>query len=619
MNISPIILKTDDIARSLKETAYKYKIPTAKLDFRLLEYQTLIKTPELNDWSETDDENEKYVKEKEHLIDERVDIKQSYEIEIFEKKEHPIFKYVNITLGSNKEKSKVVAIFQKGSKLKYSQAIEDILRDDIEKKLLKAGYLIGLFNKKEGLDKLFAKIKVAGAFIFRESVQVVVSECIASEPSIDDALLKHYEEQAKNIDEYDRMDYSKRGYALAVAKGDIVMEYIKPKKGFNGRDCKGKIILAHEPTEKNKPTFAISEKIEQKEDEEKIQFITNESGYIAFKDGKFDISDELEVMEINFKNTGSIEAGVDKDVKINVKESGEHIDAVGIGMTVEAQEVRIDGSIASSSKVKGQIVKIGGQTHQSSKVYGDNVEINVHKGFAKGKVVHATRVERGIIEADEVTIGQMIGGEIRAKKIKVEIVNSNAKLYALDSIELQHLKGEDNTFTIDPMMIDTYHDDIEKIQNDIVELEKELEKVAEKYAKKKEYFERNRATITQVKKQLFAYKQREVKPPSAFVHKLRQYQALNDEINSLNADLTLFQNDINSKNEELDKIQSAVFNAKITCQDQWSGHNEVIFKLISPAGEHRVVPKGKAASYSIREVDEGEFQIVRHNLDEEEE
>jgi len=614
MGISPIILKTQDIAKSIKEIAYKYKIPTSRLDFKLLEYQTFIKTPELNDWSEVDDENKKYIAEEDNLRDERVDVKQAYEIEVFERKPNPIFKYVQFTLGSNKEKSKVVVVFQKGSKLKYSPKVEEILRDEIDKKFLRAGYLKNFFEKKEGLNKLFAKIKVAGAFIFKQDTQVVIAEGIHSQPSIDDNLIKHYEHQAKNVDEYDRIDYSKRGFALAVAKDDVVMEYIKPKSGFNGRDCKGKVILAHEPVEKNKPTFAVSDKIEVKEDDDRILYVAKESGYVAQKEGKFDISDELEVDEINFKKTGSIEAGIDKDVKINVKDQGEYRDAVGIGMSVEAQEVRIEGSIAASAKVKGQIVKIGGQTHQSSKVFGDDIEINVHKGYAKGKKVRVTRVERGIIEADEVVVGQIIGGEIKAKKIHVEIVNSNAKLYAMEEIVIKHLKGEDNSFVIDPMMIGSYHDEIEKIEQSVSNLENDLAKIVEVYEKKKSVYEKSKPMIEQIKHKLVGYKQRGVKPPAAFIHKVRQYQGLNDELNSLNADITLYKNDIAAKYEQLDTIQATVFGAKITCEDSWMGHNEVVFRLITPKGEYKIVPKSHAATFMLKQTDLEEFEIQKKLL-----
>ncbi|MGM0623343.1 MAG: flagellar assembly protein A [Campylobacterota bacterium] len=614
MGISPIITKTDDIAKTLKETAYKYKIPTAKLDFKLLEYDTLIKTPELNDWSEIDEENEKYVKDEKHLIDERVEIKQTYEIEIFDRKPHPVFNYVNLFVGANREKSKVVVVFEKGSKFKYSQKIEDVLRDEIDKKLLKSGYLMGYFDKKEDLNKLFAKIKVNGGIVFKQKMQIVVKECIHSRPSIDDKLILNYQEQANNVDQYDRVDYSKRGYALAVKKDDVVLTYIKPQKGINGRDCRGKAILAHEPQEKNKPTFNVSDKIEVKEDDDKIEYIALESGFITFKDGKYDIGDELEVDEINFKSTGSVEAGLDKDVKLNVADKGEYRDAVGVGMTVEAQEINIEGSIASSSLVRAQIVKIGGQTHQKSKVYADKAEINVHKGYVKAQTVHVTRLERGIIEADEVTVGQAIGGEIKAKKIKIEIVNSNTKLFALDEIIIEHLKGEDNTFTIDAMMIKSYHDEIEKIQQDLQALEDEYENLQQKYQKKKDFYDKNKATVAQIKKQLDNYKQRQVKPPSAFLHKLKQYQTLNDDINSLNADLTLFKDDINAKNEEIEKIQAAVFNAKIICHDKWSGHNEVIFKLISPTLSLREVPKGKPAIYTVKDVGDDEYEIHRETI-----
>ncbi len=609
MKISPIILKTDNIAKSLKEIAYQYKIPTAKLDFRLLEYQTMLKTPELKDWAELDEDNQSYIDDPQKLIDDRVDIKQNYEIEVFTNKEHPLFKYVHVLVGANKEKSKVAAVFEKGSKLKYSQKIEDMIRDDIQKKMLKAGYLIGLFDKKEELDRLFAKIKVSGAFIFKQKVQVIIAQGIPSQPSIDGNLIFHYQKQAKNIDQYDRMDYSRRGYALAVNEGDVIIEYIKPKQGTNGRACNGRIIKAHEPEDKNAPDFNITKNIEKKENEDSIEYIAKTSGYVVLNDNTYDIGDELEVGEVNFKSTGSIETGIDKDVKINVKEKDDFKDAIGTGMRVEAQQVFVEGSVASSARVTAQLIKIGGQTHQSSKLFADKIEINVHKGYAKGKNIHVTRLERGIIEADEVTIGQAIGGEVRAKKIYVEILNSNTKLYASDDITVEHVKGEDNSFIIDPMEIESHHDAIEKIEEGIAKLKDEYEQTNEKYVSKKNYYERNKAAIEQIKQQLAGYKAKGVKPPATFIHRIKQYQKLNDDLNSLAADVSLLKNDIDHKKEELDKIQSTVFHARITNKDKFSGHNEIIFKLISPKQEFRKVPSGSGKRFRIAQ--EGDEYVIK--------
>ncbi len=609
MSISPIILKTDDVAKTLKETAYKYKVPTAKLDFKLLDFQTMVQTPENRDWLELNEETEKYVSEE-------VRIKQMYEIEVFSAKPSALFKNVKFSIGANKERSKVVVLFQKGSKFKYSQKAEDLIREEIEKRMLKSGYLIRLWDKKENLDRLFAKIKVSGAFIFKQKMQLVLSECVASEPSVDDALDMCYEKKVNNIDRFDRMDYSKRGYALGVAEGEVIIEYTKPKQGINGRNCKGELIKAHEPTENHKPEFGITDRIKTEEDEDKIQYIAAESGYVIFQDGKFDISDELEVEEINFKKTGSIETGIDKDVKLNVKEKNEFADAIGTGMTVEAQEVRVEGSVASSAIVRGQTVKIGGQTHQTSKVYGSDVDINVHKGYVKGEKVHVTRLERGIIEGDEVSVGQVIGGEIRAKKVNVEIVNSNTKIYAADMIHLEHIKGEDNIFTIDPMVIEAFREEVEKITETIERLEDEKERIEETYEKKRKFYERSRTSANQIKQHLADYKKRGVKPPATFVHKLKQYQALNDEINSLNADITLYANDIADKYTELDTRQATVFNARIVNEGSWVGHNEIVFKLISPPLEYRELPKGSGKKHRIVEIDEEEYKIIDEDISE---
>ena len=86
-------------------------------------------------------------------------------------------------------------------------------------------------------------------------------------------------------------------------------------------------------------------------------------------------------MTINFKTTGSITAGLDSEVSMNVKELDTTKDAVGSGMTVEVTEIDIEGNTGPNSVVYAHKASVGGQTHKDSKIRADKLDINMRCYF----------------------------------------------------------------------------------------------------------------------------------------------------------------------------------------------------------------------------------------------
>lgn len=99
----------------------------------------------------------------------------------------------------------------------------------------------------------------------------------------------------------------------------------------------------------------------------------------------FDIKDELDVNEITFKTTGSVDTGLDTNVTLNVKENDLTKDAVGTGMTVEANEINVEGNVAANAVVKANKVTIGGQTHAKAVIEAKEAKIAVHIGSFEGR------------------------------------------------------------------------------------------------------------------------------------------------------------------------------------------------------------------------------------------
>jgi len=84
-SFTPIIVNTDNVAQTLHDTALKYKISSSTLDIRLLSFKTFIKmSPKEEEWTEVEDGEWEKLNKPEILLSPDFQIKQSYEIEIFQ-------------------------------------------------------------------------------------------------------------------------------------------------------------------------------------------------------------------------------------------------------------------------------------------------------------------------------------------------------------------------------------------------------------------------------------------------------------------------------------------------------------------------------------------------------
>jgi|GEM_PF-5132203 len=75
-----------------------------------------------------------------------------------------------------------------------------------------------------------------------------------------------------------------------------------------------------DPRKSNETNIVISPNITRKESETSIKYIANRGGYVNFEKGSYDIQEQMEINEISFRSTGSIDTNLDSNIKINIKE-----------------------------------------------------------------------------------------------------------------------------------------------------------------------------------------------------------------------------------------------------------------------------------------------------------
>ncbi len=609
-----IIVDTENINQELKNISSTKNIPLNELDFNLISVKTVFKAHKDDEWMEVNKNNIEQFKDEDFLLNEELLIKQQYKIEIFikENEDKLIF---DIGLGTNKYLTKIIATVKKNYDVKYSSNLKQFIINEINKRIAKQSILLSMFPSEmdKEVEKIVSKIRVNG--FLDEDSNFIVCHCIDPIEPIDDKLIFHYKKNLNVKDKHGKIDYSKRGYVQAVQAGDIIIEYIKAKNGKNGRNCKGDFLKVREAKEKYSIDFNISENIERKEDENRIIFVAKKDGFVNKEGDKYDISDNMELEEISFKTTGSIEADLNTNTKINIKENDFLKDAIGPGMNVESTEIKVEGNIGSGAIVKAKKAEIGGQTHKSSKIFADELKISVHRGYAEGKNIDIKRIEGGKVNGKNVKVDQMIGGEITAEKIFIKQLVSNTTLIASELIEISELKGENNKFIIDPSKILGCHDKIIELEQQMKKNDANIKTTMDMIKNKKLLIEKNKEPAIMVKQKIIELKKEGKEPPIALIKKIKDYHSLVNLYNSLLEKLKNEKNERKALKEKIENIQSAVLNAKIINHSIWTEYNEIKFVLLSPKIEITyTTKKGELfKKITLSKIEEDKYQIERKN------
>lgn len=615
--IRPTVIRTKKIGQEIYKIAKSNDIRPETLDFSILEVQTMtrlnVKGEGEAEWEERDPDALNELDEQTELLNPDFQMEQIYEVEIYSKEKDDPYKDFNIAIGANATKCHIYLSIKAGSKVEYSQDFERDLYNMINKAKVKAGILINIFDKtiRGVISKIVSTVRVDGRVTYAQNENHLICQGYEPTPTIDDRLILHYE-NAQELDDLKKVDYSKRGFIRGVVKDELLIEYIKPKKGQPGRNCRGEYLEPKEPLVKYAPKFGISDDIKVIDNEENIQYIAKDNGYISFENNQYLIKTNMDVGEISFKTTGSIDSGVDSEVNLVVKETDAIKDAIGTGMVVEVGEIQVEGNIGSSSKVTALKASIGGQTHKTSEVRADEININVHKGRAYGKDVHITRLEHGEVYGKNVSVRQAVGGKIEAEEVVIDICASYVKVTASRLIEIEKLQGEENVFIIDPLAQVDAQKGVAENEEKIKELKTKIRDIKKEIEKFTALVKNNEKAFNDLKKRLIHYKKNGVKLPTSFVTKYKNFQKMQEHLEEITKEEKSKSHELDLYDKKTGVYQDGIFAAKIINRDRWRGHNELIFKLVEPPMELKYVPKeGSDESIFTVVQDENEDFIIK--------
>ncbi|MBZ8001445.1 flagellar assembly protein A [Campylobacter canadensis] len=557
----------------IKKYAQKHDKNPDSLDYEIVSYSTDIVFSKDKSKHYEGDEVSEFLDDALFLQDFK--IVQNYEINIVNKTQS----LVDFKIAANSSLTKIVANF-KAFCFDYD-LLDDValkyIQNAINKKFINSGLYLGLRQKKTNailmqMIKDFKDEKI-------EEKNIILALGVDAIDSNDPELKLYYKEKKEN---QENIDYSKRGFVSAVNGGDLIIEFVKSIEAKDGKNLKCESIKAKRSNLKNEPDFKISENISQMENDKSIKYYANANGYVYFSNNTYDIKDSIDIKKITFKTTGSIEAGVNKDVTLNVFEADYLKDAIGPNLSIEASIVNVKGCVAQHSTINAQDVTIGAQTHSKSKIFAKKISINSHRGYCKGDEIFIERLENGVVEGKIVRINQCLGGKVIANKVYVQTLTTNTMFEISDLAVITNCIGENNKFLItansSPIIAKSLTQNAEKLKenNDLL---KNLPKLIQS---KLAIINSNKESIIQIKQRIAQMQESNTPIPAAFFNKLKEFQNISQEYNDLKEQF----NDANEKKkyilDEFAILQDKVFDARVINLNTWANLNEIRFKLTQP-------------------------------------
>lgn len=586
---TPVTKASTSIKDDLRFAASDRKLPLEQIDFDLLSYETYYKKGEDQEWHLMSGHNILTQITQEERYSSDFLLSQEYQITIRSFVPHPYLD-LHFSVAMSRSKGLVSAIIDPSSSIPLKKGVKEWIKEVINKKMLRLGFMIGMADEELDvhINRLLITIQKSGSL--KAPYDLIIAKFFPAIEPVDDAIILHYKKEDKS-----------KSFIEGVEAGGLILEYIFPKQGRNGRGLDGAPIIVSEPTVKYAGVIKIDDAtIRSEQDDKSTRYYAIVSGFIKRDQGVFLVANELQLESVSMKKTGSIEAGIDKDIFLAVNQKIFNEDAVGMGVHIDVQKVDIDGIVGENTKIRAEELSIAAQTHRKSDIDVSEVAtIQLHRGNLKAKEANIDILEGGRIEADIVHINKMVGGEVIARKVYVDVLYSHARITALESIEINSIEGEGGTLSIDPFSVGAYHEKVEEAQNSIKELEAKLIERSHELRDRQNVFKNKNARIKQFQKRVVDAKQGGLEPMKADVVRLKQYQKEAYELNEAASKIRENEGYLEALRDKLDKLYTADLHGEVICHGSYNGLNRVVFMDPKTRQEYAVLPMGKVRRISL--------------------
>jgi len=234
--------------------------------------------------------------------------------------------------------------------------------------MLKSNIIVYLLDTdyKDSVKELINVIEKINVLSFKEDKKILISTGLSAIKAVESKMSMLIEERnEKNPEDSDeKVNYADRGFLLNCTEGKDLFEFIKPQQGQHGRDCRGSIIEEEIICLETKPMFTVDDNIEIEDSFENIKYLAGTSGYLVENGNQYEVSNSINIDEISFKTTGTINSDLDPEISINVIKDDPLEDAIEKGMHVKVQNLSIIGSIGPNVEIQTRTISISGQTRK---------------------------------------------------------------------------------------------------------------------------------------------------------------------------------------------------------------------------------------------------------------
>lgn len=593
-----ITLSTYNVPGELKKIALQEHVPLDALTFDLLYYQTQYKGIVDEEWKALDgDDLEQFTTETE-IRSKIFLLRQEYQIRVYLAAPHPYFD-LRFSMAFNKYRTKIVAVIDPASKIPLKKGIQEYLKETIYRKKLRNGYMIGITDQTldQEIKALLLKIQKEGPL--NTSYRLPIATFYSPTPPSNDNIILHYKKIAR-----------KNNLVDGVEVDGLIFEYIFALNGIDGRSCTGEHIHVGEPLIRYQHALGVDHQtIRAEEDRHSIRFYATTSGYVERKGGVFTVSHDLVLKSASFKSTGSMEAGQEKEINIKIGSGEDGEDAVGSGVNIDVQILDVKGTVGSNTKIQACEVTIGAQTHKKSLIeVQENATIHLHRGNLKAKNATIDILEAGIIEAQTVYVKNMSGGEIIAERVIIEVLYSNAKITALESIEIRSIEGNGNELIINPRAIPRYSDQISVLETELTSKQFELGQKGKDYLQKEVALQEQHVRVKRTMENITKATQENRLPNKADKVRVMQYKHAVETLKNEEVMIKAYEEAIHALERKLDKLYDADLHAVVTYKKEYDGHTRIQFVDPKTQKIHAISPHGRVTHIRLRkEGDEKKF------------
>ncbi|MDF1883022.1 DUF342 domain-containing protein [Sulfurimonas sp. SAG-AH-194-C21] len=611
-------LITTDILKSFSETAKKQGLIKSKLYAQINTITTLIKDAD-SDFVEVPKNDLHNYKSEDVMCNEDIEFKQEYHIDIKPKDQNYHFHQIFTTIVFNDDKTSVSLLIKKGSRLKYHPGLFNDFLNYIREQMIKSKIMVYLFDTdyKEGIKELVNVIEKIKILTFKEDKKILLSQGFEAIKSVQASTVMHIQEKNDvDLDSNEQINYADRGFLLNCIEGEELFEFLKPQQGKNGRSCTGKIIEEEIINLDAKPTFTVDDNIEIQDSYENIKYLATKSGYLVKNGNQYEVSNSINIGEISFKTTGTIDSDLDTEISINVVKEDPLEDAIEKGMNVKVQNLSITGSIGPSTTVEARTISVTGQTHQESLIKCVNANIKIHKGKITGREVIVDILDGGDIIADTAIIKNAMSGKIRAKTIDIEILGSHVIMEASEYIEIQTIKGEENKFIFESSVGSAFNTNKKDNTKYIKKLRAELNDLIRIFNESTLKLKKNLEPCAKITAYIIKKQKEGVKIPPDVVKKFKLCKVMKVNYQKIKEELAYKKKQYNEEQKNTSLNTKNIQDAQIVLGQVLRGYNYIQYKLDKPniEIELRTNSDMKGKTFQLKEDDEGILRIVNINF-----